>query len=115
MLPAVAQGAIGLEIRSADGATRARLAPLACPTATAQVTAERALLAALDGNCTTPIAALARVEAERLSLDGLLAAPDGSAVHRTAIAGPVGEAARLGQAAGQRLLADAGPDFVIAR
>ncbi|WP_207484667.1 hydroxymethylbilane synthase [Arenibaculum pallidiluteum] len=105
MLPAVAQGAIGIEIRSDDAATRALLAPLACAETMVRVSAERALLAVLDGSCRTPIGALARVDGDTLSLDGLVAAPDGRQVLRTAVHGPAAEAERLGSEAGAALKA----------
>lgn len=61
MLPAVAQGALGIECRAGDDAIRALLAPVACATTTTALDAERGLLADLDGSCRTPIAALAQV------------------------------------------------------
>ncbi len=110
MLPAVAQGAIGIECRAADDRTRALLAPLHCPATGACVAAERALLAALDGSCRTPIAALATLDsAGRLALDALVAQPDGSAVHRTDRAGPAGAAEALGADAGAELRVRIGP------
>ena len=85
MLPAVAQGAIGIEIRSNDEATRARLAPLHDAGTEAAVTAERAMLAALDGSCRTPIAGLA---IDNPNGDGMwfraeIVMPDGSRRHTT--------------------------------
>jgi hydroxymethylbilane synthase len=111
MLPAVAQGAIGLECRADDAATRAYLSALDhAPTAQA-VAAERALLAALDGSCRTPIAGLATVNSDTLSLQALIATPDGATVHRDARDGPASEAAAIGGAAGSALRAAGGPDF----
>ncbi|MGH7568927.1 MAG: hydroxymethylbilane synthase, partial [Gemmatimonadales bacterium] len=60
LLPAPGQGALGLEIRADDARTRRSLAPLDDPASAAQVTAERAVLAALEGGCQVPVAAYAR-------------------------------------------------------
>jgi len=110
MLPAVAQGAVGLEARSDDVRVRGYLAPLACAETTARVAAERALLAELDGSCRTPIAALATLDgAGGIALDALVAGPDGAAVHRATRTGAVGDAETLGRDAGQELRGRAGP------
>ena len=82
MLPAVGQGAIGVTCREADGEMRAVAAALNDPSASAEVSAERAMLAALDGSCRTPIGGLARADAAVLHLRGLVAYPDGSRVLR---------------------------------
>jgi hydroxymethylbilane synthase len=113
MLPAVAQGAIGLEIRADDGATRGTLAALDDPDSAVRVTAERACLAVLDGSCRTPIAAFAEFEAggASLRLRALVALPDGSQAHRAERRGSPGEAAALGRDAGAELRAAAGPAF----
>jgi hydroxymethylbilane synthase len=105
MLPAVAQGAIGIECRADDAATRARLAPLHDTPTAICVAAERACLARLEGNCRTPIAAYAELTGDRLHLRALLAAPDGSRVLRDSRQGPAAEAVALGQAAAENLLA----------
>jgi len=105
MLPAVAQGAIGIERRAADTRVGALLAPLNHAPSRAEVEAERALLAALDGSCRTPIAALARVAGDRLTLDALVVRPDGSGLRRTTRAGAVADAAGIGRAAGDALRA----------
>ena len=78
MLPAPAQGAIGIEIRKDREDLDAVLAPLNDRAAQLETAAERAFLRALDGNCRTPIAALARLEGEQLSLEGEILATDGS-------------------------------------
>ena len=78
MLPAPAQGAIGIEIRRDSDDLRDIIGPLNDRTAELEITAERAFLRALDGNCRTPIAALARLEGERLTLRGEILAKDGS-------------------------------------
>lgn len=111
MLPAVAQGALAIECRALDEELRALLAPLHHEPTAACVLAERSMLAALDGSCRTPIAGLARIDGDRLGLDGLLLSPDGSAERRGSLAGPVADAAAIGTALGEQLRRDAGPEF----
>lgn len=112
MLPAVAQGAIGIETRSDDAATKGLLAAIACAATERRVTAERALLAALDGSCRTPIAALAALsdDGARLSLRAKALSHDGRQVFAATAEGPAADAAALGAAAGadikRRLPAD---------
>ena len=105
------QGALALECRSADGELRQLLAPLNDPASAACVAAERAMLAALDGSCRTPIAGLATIAGDRLTLEALLLAPDGSGERRDRIAGSIGDAVRLGSELGARLRSGAGPEF----
>lgn len=114
MLPAVAQGAIGIECREGDTRVLAYLAPLACADTMACVTAERAVLAALDGSCRTPIAALATLENGRISLRAKVLRPDGSEALETTREGDVADALALGQDAGGELKQKAGPDFMTA-
>jgi hydroxymethylbilane synthase len=111
MLPAVGQGALAIECRAGDEALRQRLAPLNDPGTAACVAAERAMLAALDGSCRTPIGGLATIADGRLGLDALLLAPDGNAERRGHIAGRVEDAVALGTELGERLRRDAGPEF----
>jgi hydroxymethylbilane synthase len=115
MLPAVAQGAIGVEIRTGDSRARELLAPLDDFASQLAVNAERACLAVLDGSCHTPIAALAEPDLNgSLRLRSLIALPDGSAVRRDERRGPARsliEAIALGRAAGEALRRDAGPAF----
>jgi len=113
MLPAVAQGALGLERRADDERAARFLAPLHHRASGLAVTAERALLAALDGSCRTPIAALATIDGDHLALDALVASPDGKRVLRTARAGLAVDAARLGTDAGRELKQRAGSDFFV--
>ena len=113
MLPAVAQGAIGIECRSDDLATRQRLAPLDDADAASTIAAERALLAVLDGSCRTPIAGLAEIRDGALSLRAMVISPDGQQCHRTARHGTVGDAIALGGDAGAELRRRAGPGFFL--
>ncbi|MBP2301722.1 hydroxymethylbilane synthase [Azospirillum picis] len=114
MLPAVAQGAIGIEIRSADDATRALLAPLNCDETMVRVTAERALLAALDGSCRTPIAALATLDGDALHLRAKVLSHDGRSIFRTERRGTAAEAESLGTDAGEEIRALLPPGFFTA-
>ena len=111
ILPAVGQGALAIECRSDDGEVKAILSPLHDPDSAACVTAERALLAALDGSCRTPIAALARIARGRLALDGLLLSADGKSERRGSVAGMPAAAEALGTDLGQQLRRGAGPEF----
>ena len=113
MLPAVAQGAIGIEIRADDDATRALLAPLHCVETATRVTAERALLAMLDGSCRTPIAAMAVLDGERLSLRAKVLSPDGRQVFRAERNGLAVDAAALGSDAGAEIKAVLPPGFFL--
>ncbi|MCZ6511525.1 MAG: hydroxymethylbilane synthase [Alphaproteobacteria bacterium] len=110
-LPAVAQGAIGIERRTDDAQTAALLAPLSDGPTTLCVTAERAMLAALDGTCRTPIGGLATLDGDRITLDGLLVWPDGSGLQRFGQTGDSGDAAALGEQVGRELRRRAGPKF----
>ncbi|NNG02796.1 MAG: hydroxymethylbilane synthase [Inquilinus sp.] len=113
MLPAVAQGAIGVACRIGDEAVESVLAALHCAATGVRVTAERALLAALDGSCRTPIAALASLDGgDTVTLEALVALPDGSGVHQIRRSGGAGEAAALGDKTGRALKSRAGPEFL---
>jgi hydroxymethylbilane synthase len=111
MLPAVAQGAIGIERRAADARAASWLALINDLPTEICVAAERALLAALDGSCRTPIAALATLSGTTLQLKGLVAMPDGTRHHTASRSGTTADAARLGSDAGAELKRVAGPDF----
>ena len=111
MLPAVAQGALGIECREADADVRALLAPIACARTTTAIGAERALLAELDGSCRTPIAALAQIDGDTLRLDGLLFLPDGSTHWAASRTGATGDADALGREAGAALKRAAGDTY----
>ncbi len=96
MLPAVGQGAIGLQIREADSALAGILAKINHAPTAAEIAAERSYLRALGGGCRLPIAAYCKLEGKQLSLEGLVAAPDGAAVIRDRVRGAVEEAEELG-------------------
>jgi hydroxymethylbilane synthase len=111
MLPAVGQGALAIECRAADETVRLLVEPLHDPISAARVGAERAMLAALDGSCRTPIAGLAEVAGGRLTIEGLLLQPHGGGEIRGRQEGGVAEAERLGATLGNELRRRAGPDF----
>ena len=111
MLPAPAQGAIGIVCRADDAPMRAFIAELSHgPTLTA-ITAERAALDALDGSCRTPIAALATLAGNILSLRVAIFTPDGGQLFATTRSGAAADAQRLGADAGLELRERGGPGF----
>jgi hydroxymethylbilane synthase len=110
-LPAVGQGAIAIETREDDRATRMVMAAINDPPTEIALAAERAFLTVLDGSCRTPIAGHARCEGEQVHFRGLIAKPDGSEVLETARSGPAGDAVRLGAEAGHELKRRAGAGF----
>lgn len=106
LLPAVAQGAIAITLRKDDPETLALVKPLDDEETTIRVTAERAMLATLDGSCRTPIGGLAEFQEDgTLRLRGLLASEDGKQVHQVEVFGEPKDAIALGNEAGQKLLA----------
>jgi hydroxymethylbilane synthase len=111
LLPAVAQGAIGIACREGDAPTLAYLKRLNDPETQMRVAAERAFLTVLDGSCRTPIAALAEIEGGRMRFEGLIATPDGMKIVRAWREGRPEEAAIMGDNAGRELLAKMGPEF----
>jgi len=111
MLPAVAQGAIGIEARLGDRRVLDLLAPLDHPETATAVAAERALLRTLDGSCRTPIAALARLDGERLTLAAEILRPDGSGRLTARREGPAADAEAMGLDAGAELRGRAPADF----
>ena len=104
-LPAVAQGVIGIECRSADVRTVGLVAVLNHADTRIAMDAERAFAHRLGGSCQSPIAAHARLEGERLILDGLVAEPDGSRLLRDTLSGSIDDPAALGHELAERILA----------
>jgi hydroxymethylbilane synthase len=111
MLPAVAQGAIGVERRVADARVAELLAAVHDHKTGLRLAAERSFLARLDGSCETPIAGLAVIEGDQLWLRGEILRPDGSASVAGERRGPLAEGAELGRALAEELLTRAGPGF----
>lgn len=112
MLPAVAQGAIGITCRADDAKTRSLLEPLNDAASATAVSCERAFLDRLDGSCKTPIAGLAELAAGMLRLRGLVLTPDGSEWYEVELTGKAEHARQIGADAGEELLARAGPGFM---
>ena len=102
MTPAAGQGALAIEIRSGDSATRSLLTFLDDAAARATTTCERALLNKLGGGCQVPIGAFAEIEGRGIRLNGLVADPDGGKVLRETCEGD--DPARLGEEVGEILL-----------
>jgi hydroxymethylbilane synthase len=111
MLPAVAQGAIGIERRVGDARAQAMLAAIHHGPTGLQLAAERAFLARLDGSCETPIAGLAVLEGDDLWLRGEILRPDGSRVITGQRRGASADGAALGRDLAEELLAQAGAGF----
>lgn len=111
MLPAVAQGAIGIERRTDDARARALLAPIHDMATEYRLNAERVFLATLDGSCETPIAGLCLIEGGRLWLRGEILRPDGSEAIAGEIRGAMSDAAAMGDHLARDLLSQAGEGF----
>jgi hydroxymethylbilane synthase len=104
-VPAAGQGAIAITARRNDAAAAAFVAPILDDATGAALAAERAVLRLLDGSCKTPIGAYAEIEQDDLDLHVIVLKPDGSQWVEGRVGGPRAEAAALGEAAGQDLLA----------
>ena len=111
MLPAVAQGAIGVERRVSDARVAAMLAAIHDGPTGLQLAAERAFLLRLDGSCQTPIAGLAVLEGGELWLRGEILRPDGSASVTGERRGAATDGAAIGAGLADELLGRAGPGF----
>jgi hydroxymethylbilane synthase len=103
-LPAVGQGVLAIQCRTEDAEVRRLLAPLEDATTRVAVTAERALMARLEGGCTVPLAGHATVEGGSVHLRGLVGRPDGSKVVEGERSGPVEAAHAVGEALAEELL-----------
>lgn len=111
MLPAVAQGAIGIERRADDARVAGMLEAVHDVQTGQRLAAERAFLETLDGSCETPIAGLAELEAGTLWLRGEILRPDGSESLSDDVSGPVEDGAAMGEALARALLSRAGDGF----
>jgi hydroxymethylbilane synthase len=112
MLPAVGQGALGIEIRADDRETLRLVAALDDPESRAAVTAERALLRELEGGCQVPLGAWARRENGELRLEACVFSADGKEFVRNELCGHVDDAEELGVRLGQ-ILIEAGADRIL--
>jgi hydroxymethylbilane synthase len=116
MLPQVAQGALAIECRADDVAQLELLAPVNDRAARQAVDAERAFLATVGGACDLPVAGYATAPSDgELHLEGLLAAPDGSALVRCGSTGRPEMAAELGREVAEMVLANGGQELLAAR
>jgi hydroxymethylbilane synthase len=111
MLPAVAQGAIGIERRADDSRTAAMLEAIHDIPTGHRLAAERAFLARLDGSCETPIAGLAELDGGTLRLRGEVLRPDGSQALSDDMTGAIADGPEMGRAMAAKLLDRAGPGF----
>jgi hydroxymethylbilane synthase len=108
MLPAVGQGALGLQVRKGDTELAGICGKLNHPQTAAEVSAERSYLRTLGGGCRLPMAAYGLLEEKRLTLEGILAAPNGCEVIRDKVWGEIGEAEELGKRLAELILEKGG-------
>ena len=111
MLPAVAQGAIGIEQKSDNEQIQDLLKPIHDKKTELRLLVERSFLSELDGSCRTPIGGLAEIHDDRITFHGEILKPDGSQIFKDIWSGQLSEAASLGKTAGQILKEKGGEDF----
>lgn len=111
MLPAIAQGAIGIERRIDDERAKGLLAAIHDESTGQRLAAERAFLAALDGSCQTPIGGLATIDGDTIHLRGEILKTDGTVTYADEASAPIAEGAELGRSLAKKLLDRAGADF----
>ncbi|RVU84584.1 hydroxymethylbilane synthase [Leucothrix sargassi] len=107
-LPAIGQGAVGIECRVDDERVNSLLAPLIHAETDIRVRAERALNNRLNGGCQVPVAGFAELEGDQIRLRGLIGYPDGSALFRSEKVAAVADAEALGVSVAEDLLAQGG-------
>ena len=112
MLPAIAQGALGIETRKGDEQTLSFLHHLHDPDTAHCVRAERAVLTSLAGNCNIPLAGFCAVHHQHLKLTALLATPDGSRIIRRQATAPYEQATQLGKKVAQQILEEGGREIL---
>ena len=104
IIPAMGQGALGIETRLGDTKTYNFISSLNHEQTNYEVSAERALVGKLDGGCQVPIGAYAKTEDNLITLRGLVASLDGKIIHKSEIVGPIDDAINIGQDLGEVLL-----------
>jgi hydroxymethylbilane synthase len=114
ILPAVGQGALGLETRDDDHLTRQIVQRLDHAPTHQAVLAERAMLAALRGGCLAPVGAWGRIEGDRLCLDGIVLSPDGKSRLEADAQASVNDSLALGEQVAARLLAQGAGNLIAA-
>ena len=112
MLPAVGQGAVGIELRKDDDELLEGLSFLQDDETSVRVRAERAFLLRLEGGCQVPIGAFAVVENDFISLTGLIAAVDGSRMLKETASGPLADAEQMGISIAEKLLGMGGAEIL---
>ena len=113
-LPAVGQGALAIECRTKDAEVRQMLDFLNDVPTVYATNAERAFLGLLEGGCQVPIGVHADVEGDKIKIEAIIAALDGSTVLRDTVEGPASDAVALGQALGRKMLANGGQEILAA-
>ena len=104
IIPAMGQGALGIETRLGDSKTYNFISSLNHEQTNYEVSAERALVGKLDGGCQVPIGAYAKIEGNLITLKGLVASLDGKIIYKSEIVGPIDDAINIGQDLGEELL-----------
>ena len=104
ILPAMGQGALGIETRLDDTKVYDFISSLNHEQTHSEVSAERALVGKLDGGCQVPIGSYAKIEDNLITLKGLVASLDGKIIHKSEIVGPIDDAINIGQDLGDELL-----------
>ena len=112
MLPAVGQGALGIECRDEDSTTLSLLDQLDHLPTRAAVTSERVMLSLLHGGCSAPVGAWGRVAGETLLLEGLVANLEGTRLLKASMTGPIPEAEQLGKQVAEQLLAQGAKSII---
>jgi len=113
-LPAIGQGAVGIECRVDDEELNALLAPLYDEESTIRIQAERAMNARLNGGCQVPIAGFAELKEGKLFMRGLVGSPDGSVMYRVEKTGEIEDAEAIGEALANELLANGAGEILSA-
>jgi hydroxymethylbilane synthase len=114
MLPAAAQGVVGIECLEAAAELRTTLAQLNHPVSVQTTLAERAIARVLEASCQSPVATFATVDGDSMTVTALVAMPDGSKSIRDSIAGPGGDAEKLGEQLAERLLEQGAAELLAA-
>ncbi len=114
MLPAVGQGALGIECRADDSTTLDLLDQLDDETSHATTNSERSMLALLHGGCSAPVGAWGHFEGKKLVLDGLVASKDGTQVLTASAAGNLSTSQEVGQQVAKQLLSQGAADIIAA-
>jgi hydroxymethylbilane synthase len=111
-LPAIGQGALGIETRADDEAVTSLVQPLHHESTAVAVRVERAFLRRMGGNCRTPLAAKCSVVGETVRLAALIASPDGKRLIRGELGGPIDQADRIGSTLAETLLTQGGQEIL---